>query len=102
TQWLPARKPDTLVGIASRWPDFLKSARTMLGAVGFDSDCLVFRDARKPGWKNGLRETSAVVCDSLTATKLDVGSRVIAFPLLSDSSLADLRKYEDFITSPLA
>ena len=98
--WLPAR-PDSLIGVASRWRDFLKSARTMLVAVGFHPDSLVFKDARKPGWEKGLRQTVAVVCDSLTATNVPKGCRVIPFPLLSESSLQELRQYQEFITRPL-
>ncbi|MCU1284813.1 MAG: transcriptional regulator, GntR family [Acidobacteriales bacterium] len=100
-QLLPARKQESLIGIASRWPDFLKSARTMLGAVGFHPDSLIFRDARQPGWKKGLNQTAAVVCDSLAATNLPTGCRAIPFPVLSHSSLDELRRYEQFITHPL-
>jgi DNA-binding transcriptional regulator YhcF (GntR family) len=99
--WLPAR-PDFLIGIASRWPNFLKSARTMLVAAGFHPDSLVFRDARKQGWQKGLRQTAGVVCDSLTATRVPDGCRAIPFPLLAESSLAELQHYQDFITRPLS
>jgi len=51
--WLPAPS-GTLVGIASRWPDFLKLARTVLHAAGFHPDSLVFRDARQANWQRGL------------------------------------------------
>ena len=100
-QWLPAPQ-DSLIGIASRWPNFLKSARTMLVAAGFHPDSLVLRDARKAGWKKGLRQTVAVVCDSLTATAVPQDCRPICFPLLSEASLADLRRHQEFIRSPLA
>src|SRR5690242_21946682 len=43
--WLPAPS-GALVGIASRWPGFLKMARAMLIAAGFSPDALVIRDAR--------------------------------------------------------
>jgi len=99
--WLPA-PADSLIGIASRWSNFLKSARTMLVAAGFHPDSLVFRDARKPGWQKGLRQTRAVVCDSLTAAHLPDGCRSIPLPLLAESSLTELRRYQDFITLPLA
>ena len=99
--WLPARS-DALVGIASRWPGFLKLARTMLTAAGFHRDSLVFRDARLPGWQRGLKQTAAVVCDSITATKVPKGCRVICFSLLSDSSLEELRRYQHFVSDPFA
>lgn len=100
TGWLPA-PAGALVGIASCWPGFLKLARTMLIAAGFDSDGLLFRDARKPNWQRGLEGTAAVVSDSLTAATLPKTMRVLVFPLISESSLAELRRYEEFIRNPL-
>jgi len=99
--YLPAPS-NTLVGVASRWPTFLKTAHTMLVAAGFDPDCLVLRDSSKPNWRRGLKQISAVVCDSLTAEKLDGIRRVLTFPLLAESSLKELLEYEEFIRSPLA
>jgi GntR family transcriptional regulator len=98
--WLPAPS-STLVGIASGWPNFLKLARTILNAAGFHTDALVFRDARKANWQRGLQQTAAVVCDSVTATLLPAGCRAIPFPLLSESSIAELQRYAEFITRPI-
>ena len=99
--WLPAPS-DALVGIASKWPEFLKLARVVLIAAGFPPDNLVFRDARKLRWKRGLDQTAAVICDVVTAKEMPKGSRVILFPVLSESSLAELQRYQEFIRSPLA
>jgi len=99
--WLPAPS-GALIGIASGWPDFLKLARTMLNAAGFHPDALVFRDTRKPNWQRGLKQTAAVVCDSVTATELPAGCRAIPFTLLSESSIEELRRYVEFISHPLA
>ena len=99
-QWLPAPS-GALVGIASRWPEFLKLARTMLSAAGFHPDSLVFRDARKPAWHRGLQQTAAVVCDSVTATELPAGCRAIPFSLLAESSIDELRRYAEFVSMPL-
>lgn len=99
--WLPAPS-GTLIGIASGWPNFLKLARTMLNASGFDPDALIFRDARKTNWQRGLQQTAAVVCDTVTATLLPGGCRAIPFPLLSESSIEDLRRYVQFIENPLS
>jgi DNA-binding transcriptional regulator YhcF (GntR family) len=99
-EWLPA--PITaLVGVASRWPDFLKLARTMLIAAGFHPDSLIFRDARKPNWQRGLKQAAAVVCDSATAAELPKSRRTVVFPLLAESSLKELRHYQDFIRNPV-
>ncbi len=98
-EWLPAPS-GALVGIASRWPGFLKMARTILSAAGFDMDSLVFRDARKKNWQRGLKDTAAVVCDSVVASELPKSSRAIPFSLLAESSLAELRQYEEFVRRP--
>jgi DNA-binding transcriptional regulator YhcF (GntR family) len=99
--WLPA-PAGTLLGVASRWPDFLKIARTILTAAGFHPDSLVFRDARKPGWQRGLKQTAAIVCDSVSAAVLPKGCRAIVFPVLAESSLAELQRYEAFVRNPLS
>jgi GntR family transcriptional regulator len=98
--YLPA-PTGALVGVASRWPEFLKVARAVLSAAGFHPDSLVFRDARETNWKRGLRQTAAVVCDLLTAAELPEGCRKIPFSLLSESSIAELKRYEEFIRQPI-
>jgi GntR family transcriptional regulator len=99
-QWLPAPS-GALVGVASKWPEFLKLARTMLTAAGFHPDSLVLRDARKPNWQRGLKQTAAVVCDSVTAKELPTGCRAIPFSLLSESSIDELRRFVEFVSQPL-
>jgi hypothetical protein len=99
--WLPAPS-GTLIGIASGYPTFLTLARTILQAAGFHPDALVFRDARKANWQRGLQQTAAVVCDTVTATLLPSACRAIPFPLLSEASIAELRRYVEFIQNPLS
>src|SRR5208282_33830 len=72
--YLPAPS-GALVGVASRWPEFVKVARAVLTAAGFHPDSLVLRDAREPNWQRGLKQTAAVVCDLLTAAELPEGCR---------------------------
>ncbi|HET6176280.1 MAG TPA: GntR family transcriptional regulator [Candidatus Sulfotelmatobacter sp.] len=98
--WLPAPS-GTLVGVASRSPDFLKMGRAVLHAAGLHPDSLVFRDAREPNWQRGLKQTAAVVCDSLLAADLPEGCRAIPFSLVSEASIAGLRRYEEFIRQPI-
>ncbi len=98
--WLPAPR-GVLLGVASRWPGFLKMARAMLVAAGFHADSLLFRDARKAHWQRGLKEAAAVVSDEVTASELPKTLRVVPFPLVSEASLAELRRYEQFIRNPL-
>jgi len=99
-EYLPA-PASALVGVASRWPEFLKIARAMLNAAGFHPDTLIFRDAREANWQRGLKQTAAVVCDTLTAAELPAGCRAIPFSLLSELSIAELRRYEEFIHQPM-
>jgi DNA-binding transcriptional regulator YhcF (GntR family) len=99
-EWLPAPS-GALVGVASRWPEFLKVARAVLNAAGFHPDSLMFRDAREANWQRGLKETAAVVCDSVTAADLPAGCRAIPFSLLSQSSIEELRRYVEFVNEPL-
>lgn len=99
-QYLPASS-SFLIGIASGWPNFLKNARTMLTAAGFAPESLVLRDSSRPRWRRGLKQVIAVVCDALTAQQLDGTPRVLAFPLLAESSLEELKRYEAFIRHPL-
>jgi len=42
-----------------------------------------------------------VVCDLLTAAELPAGCRAIPFPLLSETSIAELQRYEQFINQPI-
>ncbi len=86
-----------LVGVASRYPEFLKMARTVLQAAGFEPESLVFRDAREPNWQRGLKQTVAVACDSLIASELPKGCRALPFTLLSERSLDELQHYIEFL-----
>ena len=91
--WLPSLKGG-LIGVASRWPDFVEIARTVLEAAGVDSDRLVLRDTARPRWVRGLDQTAAIICDSRTAAggKLPKGPRVFVFPFLADSARAELSR----------
>jgi len=86
-----------LIAIASRWPPFLKNARTMLLAAGFHPDSLIFRDAAKPNWQRGLDQASAVICDRFTAQNLDGAFRTMIFSLISEASVSELMAYERFV-----
>ena len=94
--WMPAQA-NLLIGVASRWQGFLKSARTMLVAAKFPPEVLVVRDAGKPGWRRGLAGTAAVICDTVTASQLPKECRAICFRLLSEESEQELRDYEEFV-----
>ncbi len=86
---------DALVAIVSRWPEFLKWARTMLVAAGLDADALSFRDGRERNWEKGLRSAAFVITDSLMAPRIPAGCEVKLFRVLAESSLNDLRAYAE-------
>jgi GntR family transcriptional regulator len=90
---------DSLVTVVSRWPDFLKWARTILVAAALDPDGMSFRDAREPGWRKGLASSAIVITDALTATLLPPGCRARVFRIIADSSLDELRNFKDFLAS---
>jgi GntR family transcriptional regulator len=92
--WLPVPK-GVLVGVASHWPEFLTTARTMLIAAGLPSEALVFRDARKARWQRGLEQASAILCDAHTAEtgKLPRGVHAIVFSVLADGAKKELQRF---------
>lgn len=89
-----------LIGIASRWKDFQRIARTMLVAAGLDPESLLVRDATQAGWKRGLDATAGVVCDSETALELPAGVFPLRFTLLDEPTLAELRRSEQRVLPP--
>ena len=97
--WLPAPER-LLVGVVSRWPEFLRLARTMLLAAGFPAECLVLRDPSVANWRRGLQQTAAVVCESASVAELPKECRPIVFRLLTEATLEELRRCEDFLRAP--
>ena len=92
--WLPSLKGG-LIGVASRWPEFVEIARTVLEAAGVESDRLVLRHVTRPRWVRGLDQTAAIICDARTVAggKLPKGPRIFVFPFLADSARAELARF---------
>ena len=88
-----APPPDVLIGVVSRWPEFLRRARTILVAAGIDPDTLSLRDARQAGWQKGLRSAAFIITDSRMASQIPAGCKVRVFPLVSETSIDELREY---------
>ena len=97
-RYMPAHAGD-LIGIASRWAEFQRIAKTMLIAAGLAPASLLVRDATRPGWKRGLTETSAVICDTVTEKELPKGCYAIAFRPFDEAAIARLHEIESRITS---
>jgi len=98
-RYLPEHATD-LLGIASRWGEFQRVAKTMLIAAGLPPASLLVRDAARSGWKRGLAETAAVVCDAVTAQELPRGCFPIVFRLFDAASIARLREREARLSEP--
>lgn len=92
-RYLPEHGKD-LIGIASRWTEFQRIARTMLIAAGLAPESLLVRDPNQAGWKRGLEETAGVVCDSVTELELPGGVFPMRFTLMDEASAAPLRAME--------
>jgi GntR family transcriptional regulator len=84
---------DALVAVVSRWREFLRWAHTILIAAGLDPAALSFRDAREPDWQKGLRASTFVITDALTAGQLPRGCQPRIYRVIADSSIAELRSY---------
>jgi GntR family transcriptional regulator len=98
---LGAERPaeDALITVVSRWPEFLRWARTVLVAAGVDPTALNFRDARAPDWQRGLASSAFVIADALAARQLPPNCTPRVFRLIADASLDELRRFvKDFLT----
>ncbi len=84
---------NVLVGVASRWPDFLKWARTVLVASGVHPDALILCDTRESRRPRVLQRGMVVIADAFTAKKIPAGYRLFVFHLIADSSIAELQRY---------
>ncbi len=91
--------PDALIAIVSRWPEFLRWARTLLVSVGVEAAALSLNDARTRGWQRSLRASAFVITDALTARQLPAGTPPARiFRIIADDSLTELRAFvENFL-----
>ncbi len=90
-----AQRPaaDELIAVVSRWPEFLRWARTMLVSVGIEASALSLNDARTRGWQRALRASTFVITDALTARQLPAAPPARIFRIIADDSLAELRAF---------
>lgn len=93
--WLSSLKGRQLIGVVSRWPDFIEIARTVLIAAGVDPDLLVLRNATRPRWVRGLDQTGAIICDARTAAggRIPEGPRIFVFPFLAEAARVELARF---------
>jgi DNA-binding transcriptional regulator YhcF (GntR family) len=98
--YLPVRE-GALIGIVSRWKEFQRIAQVMLTAAGVPPTSLLVRDAVRPGWRRGLEQASALVCDAATEPLLPKGVRLIPYRLLSEASILQFQQVEAALGSEI-
>ena len=86
---------DELVAVASGWGDFLQLARLFLLAAGVDPDSICIFSTREANWTRNVRAMSMIICDSVTATQVEGEERVVVFPVISASSMDELKRIAD-------
>ena len=87
--------PNALVTVVSQSPEILRWSRTILLAAALDADALEFRDAREPGWQDGLHLSAFLITDVVTARRIPAGCRTRVFRVVADSSIAELRTFSE-------
>lgn len=94
-----APPPESIVAVVSRWREFLRWSHTILVAAGLDPATLSFHDARQPDWHKGLRASTFVITDALTAIQLPPHCQPRVYRVIADASITELRGYvEQFLT----
>jgi len=89
--------PETILAVASRSPEFRRTAIAILVAVGIPPLCLCEIDPADPGWRDRVRVAAITIVDSVVARELDGLSRCRPFRIIADECLARLRE----ITKPV-
>ncbi len=86
--------PSTLtIAVISSWAEFVKWAHATLVAAAIDPARLSFRNASEPGWEKGLTPDTFVITDMVQHDKLPHHCRRVAFRLIAQSSLEELRSF---------
>lgn len=83
---------DSLIAVVSGWEAFLQMAKTILIAAEVEADSIIVRSTKNENWQRGLENASIVICDLLTAKKLEKYKNIRPFNLISDTSFQELEK----------
>jgi hypothetical protein len=90
---------DELITVISRCQEFLRMSHTVLIAAGVEPEALSLRDARGKGWQKGLRSSSFVITDAVTAKQMPDDLDLREFRIIADSSIDELKKFiEQFLS----
>ena len=80
-----------LIAVVSGWEKFLDLAKLFLLAANIDPDTIITRTPDSPDWTSGLQSASLIICDSFASKHFHDDERLRVFPLISDTSLSELR-----------
>lgn len=89
----PRPSSEDLIAVVSGWEKFLLLSKTMLVAAQIDAENLIVRNTNDGDWQNGLNSAAMIICDSLTAKKLDNFQNVRIFYLIADESIEQLKQF---------
>jgi DNA-binding transcriptional regulator YhcF (GntR family) len=92
-QQLKALPPTLTIAVISGWAEFVKWAHATLVAAAIDPARLSFRNSSEPGWEKGLTPDTFVITDMVQHDKLPHHCRRVAFRLIAQSSLEELRSF---------
>jgi len=90
---LKALPPFLTIAVISSWTDFVNWAHATLVASGIDPTRLSFRNASESGWEKGLTPDTFVITDMVQHDKLPPHCRCVAFQLIAQSSLEELKSF---------
>ena len=82
--------PDEVVSVVSGWDGFLTFARIMLLAANLPPGNIIIRSVTDENWEQAIRGSSMIICDTLTARRMDGRESVRPFRIISDESLSEL------------
>ena len=89
---------DELVAVVSAWDDFLTLARIFLLAAGVEEESIFTCSSREAEWERRLGAAAMIICDSVTAIRFPDDERIVAFRLISNVSLDELKTRAKFHT----
>lgn len=89
---------DDMVAVVSGWAPFLSLAKLFLVAANIDPDTIITRSTCEKNWQSGLDQAAIIICDVVSARKLENHDGVAVFRIISKESLNELKELADWDT----
>ena len=81
-----------LIAVVSRSESILRWAGTLLSALGFSPDSVLFRNPQRVHWQDGLSMCDIVAADVLAASELPKTISPVIFRIVAEESAAEIRE----------